>query len=148
MPDLRVLLDDLRLWRKIVVLEDCWEWVGATDDKGYGRIAIGGKKMLAHRVMYETEHGPIPPGLELDHLCRNRRCVKPSHMEAVTHRENCLRGFGVGAMAARRTHCKHGHPLDGLATHQRYCLTCHRLRSRTRRLSRRLALAAVGEASQ
>lgn len=135
-----------KLWHHIVVVEDCWEWVGSLDSKGYGVMLIGGrggKKKYAHRLMYELERGPIPHGLELDHLCRNTRCVKPAHLEAVTHRENLMRGFGVGALAARQTQCKHGHPLDGRTPKQRYCKTCHRLRSRRNRLRDRIARAAA-----
>lgn len=132
------MLED-KLWRKIVVVEDCWEWMGALDMNGYGRLAIEGKQKYAHKLMYEMERGPVPDGLELDHLCRNPRCVKPAHLEAVTHRENCLRGFGVGALAAKLTHCPKGHPLDGKREKQRYCLACHRERSVVYRARRKLA---------
>lgn len=69
----------------------CWFWLGATNSDGYGRIRIEGKTKFAHRIYYEHHIGPIPDGLELDHLCRNRSCVRPEHLEPVTHKENIRR---------------------------------------------------------
>lgn len=91
----------------------CWVWVGTTTGDGYGFMRIAGKMRLAHRVMFERTKGSIPSGLMLDHLCRNHGCVNPSHLEIVTHRENCLRGVGVGAVNAAKTHCPNGHLLAG-----------------------------------
>lgn len=70
----------------------CWEWTGGTDPTGYGRFFFDGRMGYAHRFAYETAVGPIPAGFDIDHLCRNRRCVRPSHLEAVTRRENLMRG--------------------------------------------------------
>lgn len=97
---------------------------------GYG---IRGHR-LAHRVAYETQVGPIPKGLEIDHLCRNRACVNVEHMEVVTHAENMRRAF------QRRTHCKHGHeyteadrnPTSG----HHMCMTCQRIRDAKRKRRR------------
>lgn len=94
----------------------CWEWRGVIAPDGYGRVpsaARHGLTTAAHRLVYARLVGPIPEGLTLDHLCRNRRCVNPAHLEPVTMRENNLRSNGVGAIAARKTHCNHGHPLSG-----------------------------------
>lgn len=84
-----------RFWPKVERVEDgCWLWTASLTGDGYGRISLGGKfgpMGLAHRVAYELLVGPIPEGLELDHLCRVRRCVNPEHLEPVTHAENVRR---------------------------------------------------------
>ncbi len=90
----------------------CWIWIAYTHKQGYGRVSINNKVYNAHRVVYETLRGPIGYQLELDHLCRVRCCVNPDHLEAVTHKENVLRGNGIMASYIRRTHCKRGHPLQ------------------------------------
>ena len=91
----------------------CWVWIGALDEDGYGRFCFKGANRKAHRIAYELYRGPIPCGLELDHLphCRNRWCVHPWHTEAVTHRENVLRGEGITAQHAKKTHCIYLHEL-------------------------------------
>jgi len=72
----------------------CWIWVAARDNgSGYGRLTHNGRLQLAHRLAYEAWVGPIPAGLEIDHLCRVKGCVKPSHLEPVTHAENTRRHF-------------------------------------------------------
>ena len=82
-------------WQKVDRTGPCWVWLANTNDKGYGTFWIGPPRrghVKAHRFAYETEIGPVPAGFELDHLCRNRACVRPSHLEPVSHRENCVRG--------------------------------------------------------
>lgn len=95
--------------------DECWPWTGAMQGQGYGQY---GKPMrLAHRISYEFFVGPIPEGLTLDHLCRNRQCVNPSHLEPVTRGENVLRGESLPARNARKTHCPKGHPYDDINTY-------------------------------
>lgn len=82
-----------RLWAKTVPTEDgCWNWTGGIDPTGYGRISAGGTMGYTHRVAVELFHGPIPDGMDVDHLCRNRACCNPAHLEVVTRQENLLRG--------------------------------------------------------
>lgn len=86
----------------------CKIWTGHIDDDGYGRVQRGGKWRGAHRVVWEDERGPIPAGLVIDHLCRNRACVNVEHMEPVTSAENTRRGA-----EATKTHCIRGHAFEG-----------------------------------
>lgn len=82
-----------RFWSKVDVRPDgCWWWTGAIGASGYPHIKVDGKKQRAHRIAYELFAGPVPDGFDVDHLCGVRKCVNPSHLEAVTHRENVLRG--------------------------------------------------------
>lgn len=110
------------------VSDGCWPWRGYVSRDGYGRInfAAVGKPMLAHRVSYEHFIGEIPPGLSLDHLCRNRGCVNPEHLEPVTSAENTRRA------AVLRTHCKRGHEYNEANTYSsargRQCRVCVRER--------------------
>ena len=132
MNDLRA-----RLMRHIEPKGDCWEWTGSRDRQGYGKAnAIG--QTLAHRIVYEVLAGPIPEGLTLDHLCRNRACVNPDHLEPVTMTVNILRGFSPQAINARKEKCPRGHPLDAANTYRsgktgRACRTCTLVRQRAAR---------------
>lgn len=80
-----------RIRRYITGRGSCWEWTGLKNVRGYGRINVAGTMQLAHRATYSALRGPIPEGLELDHLCRNPSCVNPDHLEPVTHAENVRR---------------------------------------------------------
>lgn len=109
----------------------CLMWTAATRN-GYGIFWDGRRMVKAHRWSYELVHGPIPSGLVIDHLCRNTSCVNPVHLEAVTDRENILRGVGPSAEHARKTTCKRGHPFDYLRKDpkrgRRQCRVCCRIR--------------------
>jgi hypothetical protein len=106
-----------RIWQRIRENEaGCWIWTGGMDHTGYGRtkrLENRHRSIATHRLMYELLVGPIPEGLDLDHLCRVRACCNPAHMEAVTRQVNVLRGHTVTAANAKKTHCNHGHPLEG-----------------------------------
>ena len=120
---------------KILIDDGCWEWRGWHNKKGYAQVSIKGKKLAAHRVVYELLVGPIPDGLFIDHLCRNRGCVRPDHLEPVTTRENLMRGTTHAARLAARTHCGQGHPFDEDNTlfrkdGSRRCRQCNRDQSK------------------
>ena len=127
-----------RLLGYVLQENGCWEWVGSHTGAGYGKIWRGGKLKMAHRVTYEEAKGPIPVGLTLDHLCRNRGCVNPDHLEPVTHRVNLLRGRSPSAICAKKTHCHKGHLFDTANTYltldgKRSCRSCHRAAERLRK---------------
>jgi hypothetical protein len=116
-------------WDHVEPSGDCLVWTGAKVD-GYGKLNRGGKYHLAHRYHWEHANGPVPDGLELDHTCRNRACVKLEHMEPVTGKVNTLRGEGPTAVNARRTECVNGHEFTEENTYtapgsgQRKCRAC------------------------
>lgn len=131
---------EVRFWSKVEKTENgCWHWRGALRN-GYGVINAGGhngRTLYAHRVAYEALVGQIPAELQLDHLCRNRACCNPAHLEPVTQRENILRGTSVAARFAERTHCEKGHAFTGdnlvvRKTGQRECRECKNAAERER----------------
>ena len=122
-----------RFWPKVEITESCWLWTAGRVWNGYGRFKVAGRHVYAHRFAYELLDGPIPDGLQLDHLCRVRHCVNPAHLELVTNRENSLRGESFSAINAAKTHCPQGHPLtpenlvpSALRRGSRACLICSR----------------------
>lgn len=113
-------------------LGPCWEWIGYRRKDGYGRVTLVGVTIMAHRYAYEASVGKIPDGLELDHLCRNRCCVNPKHLEPVTMLENVRRGL---AYRMRPDRCKRGHDLSGKNLYigtagRRVCIICNRMKTR------------------
>ena len=110
----------------------CWNWTGKQNSKFYGYFWYNQTTAQAYRFSYETFRGPIPEGLEIDHLCRNTSCVNPDHLEVVTRRENLLRGSSPVGINVRKLHCVHGHPFNEKNTRvdpksgSRYCKTCCR----------------------
>lgn len=138
--------DDYRAWLRAYVQErcsvdqatGCWLWTRGLSPHGYGEGCERGGASRAHRMAYRGFVGPIPEGLELDHVCRVRRCVNPEHLEPVTHQENMRRGETIAAANALKTHCRQGHPYDAANTHvlpdgSRTCRTCHRERMKRAR---------------
>lgn len=120
--------------------DGCWVWIGALMAQGYGELTWRGKVTYAHRLVYELLVRPIPDGLEIDHVCRVRDCVNPDHLEAVTRRENSLRGNSPTGRNARKTHCKGGFPLVPVGGRKRLgkgCVAC----------AKRLPHALMGAAS-
>lgn len=132
-----------RLWRYSELRPNgCRIWTGALDRGGYGAINVGGAKHKAHRLAYELLVGPIPDGLVIDHVCRNRDCINPAHLEPVTHEENKRRGARGGDWP----YCRKGHPYDDdntriTTTGVRICRACHRDNEKKRRDAARKAAA-------
>lgn len=133
-----------QLWAKVDKTETCWLWTGSTRHGGYGAIRSGTTPRRwrpVHRVAYEQLVGPVPEGLVLDHLCRQRLCVRPDHLEPVTLRVNILRGTGWGARNAAKTHCPSGHLYDTITYNGwRRCSICWKASVRRYQARRRAAM--------
>ena len=137
MPKRTTAMD--RFLAKVVKTDSCWLWQAATSSEGYGAFWFEGALTPAHRWLYGQTVGPLEDGSHIDHLCRVRSCVNPSHLEQVSERTNVLRGEGPCAENARKDSCVHGHPYSLTNTRirpdgKRACRTCAREDSRRRRL--------------
>jgi len=137
-----------RFWYKVEKTPTCWIWNAARDRYGYGKFGLDGAIVITHRLAYESIVGPIPVGLELDHLCRVRACCNPAHLEPVTHQENARRGEvgGVNHPNRVKTHCLRGHPFDAANTYvtpegTRKCRACKAAALRRMRLRKKTGMS-------
>jgi hypothetical protein len=144
-------------WTRVNKTDDCWLWRGALNSSGYANVFWNGRQANAHRVSYELSVGPIPEGLQIDHLCRVRHCVNPAHLEPVTSKINTLRGVSPLAINSRKTHCQLGHELSGdnlrlEKSGSRVCRECKRIKGRAdwperkKKRNAKKALAALDKA--
>ncbi len=126
-------------WSKVDKTDSCWNWIAGKNQKGYGTFETE-KTQMAHRISYEDVKGDIPKGLVIDHLCRNRACVNPEHLEVVSNLENIQRGLTgkINHHNSKKTHCLKGHEFTKENTYlsskgSRECRACHRIRERQRK---------------
>ena len=137
-----------RFWSRVDQSGDCWQWLGLLDHHGYGSIAlmsaeIDKRRWKAHRLAWQLTQGAIPEDKVLDHLCRNRACVNPSHLRVVTHRQNSVENSeSLAAQNASKKLCLHGHSdwkvtvQSGRTHKRRVCMTCKRERAKRARKPR------------
>jgi hypothetical protein len=150
---MKIFKSQTPFWDMVHKTPTCWVWLAKVDRDGYGCCKRLGE-WLAHRVAWKMLRGPIQQGLEIDHLCRNRRCVNPDHMEPVTKAMNALRGISPPAINARKTACRRGHAFNAENTYVwrgvRICRPCRRAAEMSRRRRRRnqIAQVALGASNQ
>lgn len=128
-----------RFWSKVSISDDCWNWIGGKGN-GYGSFWIDGKNRCSHALTYELISTKPHKGFCLDHICRNRKCVNPSHLEIVTLGENVLRGVGLTAQNRLKDKCPKGHAYDmKYGTGKRGCKNCNREKTRLFRIKKQEA---------
>lgn len=145
------LSDEERFLPKVEKTATCWLWTGSLFRSGYGAFRYGGQMRVAHRFAYGLLVGPVPEGLQLDHLCRVRRCVNPAHLEPVSQQVNMARGIGATAINASKDRCVNGHKFTPENTYAvpatkavpnggRACRTCKRANDRAYKRRKAVAL--------
>lgn len=127
-----------RISRKLTVdpITGCWIHSVSPGNDGYARIHLKDGCAPIHRIVFQSCNGPIPDGMEIDHLCRNRACVRPDHLQLVTHRENVRRGVSRIAKQMARSRCLRGHEFSKVTSRGRVCMECARLRHHLRKARR------------
>lgn len=135
--------DEERFWLNVASREpgECWLWTGVLNRNGYGRFSVGGHRRVAHRWLYQSLNGSLPEGIQLDHVCRVRRCVNPAHLDPVTPQVNNQRAARTGRRSTA-TRCVNGHAFDLANTYlhtrktdgytRRGCRACDRNRKARR----------------
>lgn len=131
------LTKELLLSRCKQLDDGCWLWLYCKTAAGYGQLSYKNKRQFTHRLAYELWRDPVPTGLTLDHLCRNRACMNPTHLEAVTQKTNCLREVSPAALNKDKQQCKRGHTLGAnniiFVKRGRQCKLCDRARNARQR---------------
>jgi hypothetical protein len=134
MDDLLTISRIQSFFQKVNKTDECWEWTAHTLPNGYGTFSLLSRPYLVHRIAYFLYKGELTDGLQIDHLCRNRRCVNPEHLEEVTPRVNTLRGISPSALNYGKPSCKNGHRFSKENTYirrdrnkGRECKTCRYL---------------------
>lgn len=123
-------IEEKKFWNKVFKSTKCWDWIGAIGKNGYGVLKLRSEFYRAHRIAYFLKHGKIDRNLHIDHLCYNRKCVNPKHLEEVTLGENTRRGM-KHCIKPKKTHCSRGHPYDKINSQgKQICSICNRERSR------------------
>ena len=137
-------MEENNFWAKVEKTDNCWLWRGSITKFGYGQFRVGNKIKRAHRVSYELTKNLIPENLVIDHLCRNRACVNPNHLEPVTTKENVKRSVPFAQKNRKvKTHCNKGHEFTAETTsiianqnNARRCKICHTQRQKQYRLAK------------